>query len=97
MERALRCFLFVFPFERLVQDVTKDLARTPEIIYANPCKARAHLIEAVCRGVKRVTFDNVSEVVKCARVSRNIELILRIVTDDRGSQCRLSSKVCMSL
>lgn len=77
---------------RLVQDVTKDLARTPEIIYANPCKARAHLIEAVCRGVKRVTFDNVSEVVKCARVSRNIELILRIVTDDRGSQCRLSSK-----
>jgi diaminopimelate decarboxylase len=76
-----------------VQEVTKDLpGRTPEIIYANPCKARAHLIEAVCRGVHMVTFDNVTEVEKCAAVSSKIELILRIITDDRGSQCRLSSK-----
>jgi diaminopimelate decarboxylase len=78
---------------RLVQEITKDLpGRTPEIIYANPCKARAHLIEAVCRGVRMVTFDNVTEVEKCAAVSSKIELILRIITDDRGSQCRLSSK-----
>ena len=77
---------------RLVQEVSKDLPRKPEIIYANPCKARAHLIEAVCKGVKMVTFDNVTEVEKCAAVSKNIELIIRIVTDDRGSQCRLSSK-----
>mmetsp|Transcript_19593 Transcript_19593/g.36564 ORF Transcript_19593/g.36564 Transcript_19593/m.36564 type:complete len:513 (+) Transcript_19593:1903-3441(+) len=39
-----------------------------------------------------VTFDNVTEVEKCAAVSNKIELILRIITDDRGSQCRLSSK-----
>mmetsp|Transcript_40292 Transcript_40292/g.115775 ORF Transcript_40292/g.115775 Transcript_40292/m.115775 type:complete len:687 (-) Transcript_40292:40-2100(-) len=77
---------------RLVQEVTKDLPRKPEIIYANPCKARAHLIEAVCKGVRMVTFDNVTEVEKCAAVSKKIELILRIITDDRGSQCRLSSK-----
>ncbi|KAG7340727.1 orn/DAP/Arg family decarboxylase [Nitzschia inconspicua] len=78
---------------RLVQEITKDLpGRTPDIIYANPCKARAHLIEAVCRGVRMVTFDNVTEVEKCAAVSKKIELILRIITDDRGSQCRLSSK-----
>jgi diaminopimelate decarboxylase len=76
-----------------VHEVTKDFpGRTPEIIYANPCKARAHLIEAVCRGVHMVTFDNVTEVEKCAAVSSKIELILRIITDDRGSQCRLSSK-----
>lgn len=75
-----------------MQEVTKDLPRKPEIIYANPCKARAHLIEAVCKGVKMVTFDNVTEVEKCAAVSSKIELILRIITDDRGSQCRLSSK-----
>ncbi|KAL3908897.1 MAG: hypothetical protein SGILL_008306 [Bacillariaceae sp.] len=78
---------------RLVQSITKDLpGRNPEIIYANPCKARAHLIEAVCRGVRMVTFDNATEVEKCASVSNKIELILRIITDDRGSQCRLSSK-----
>jgi diaminopimelate decarboxylase len=76
-----------------VQEITKDLpGRTPDIIYANPCKARAHLIEAVCRGVHMVTFDNVTEVEKCAAVSKKIELIMRIITDDRGSQCRLSSK-----
>lgn len=39
-----------------------------------------------------VTFDNVMEVEKCAAVSKKIELIMRIITDDRGSQCRLSSK-----
>ena len=39
-----------------------------------------------------VTFDNAVEVQKCAAVSKKIELILRIITDDRGSQCRLSSK-----
>jgi len=77
---------------RLVEEVSRDLPRKPEIIYANPCKARAHLIEAVCKGVRMVTFDNVMEVEKCAAVSKKIQLIMRIVTDDRGSQCRLSSK-----
>jgi ornithine decarboxylase len=77
---------------RLVEEVTKDLPRKPDIIYANPCKARAHLLEAVCKGVRLVTFDNATEVLKCAAVSKKIELILRIITDDRGSQCRLSSK-----
>ncbi len=77
---------------RLVEEISKDLPRKPEIIYANPCKARAHLIEAVCKGVKMVTFDNVMEVEKCAAVSKKIQLIMRIITDDRGSQCRLSSK-----
>ena len=56
------------------------------------CLAHSHLIEAVCRGVQMVTFDNVAEVAKCAAVSPDIQLILRIVTDDSGSQCRLSSK-----
>ena len=77
---------------RLVQEATVDLPRKPDIIYANPCKARAHIIEAVCKGVKMVTFDNVVEVQKCASVSKKIELVMRIRTDDRGSQCRFSSK-----
>mmetsp|Transcript_51180 Transcript_51180/g.75947 ORF Transcript_51180/g.75947 Transcript_51180/m.75947 type:complete len:410 (+) Transcript_51180:79-1308(+) len=77
---------------QLVEEATTGLSGKPEIIYANPCKARAHLIEAVCRGVKMVTFDNEAEIAKCAAVSKKIQLVLRIVTDDRGSQCRLSSK-----
>lgn len=79
----------------LVQQITKELPkgyRKPEIIYANPCKSRSHLIDAVCRGVRMVTFDNTAEVRKCASISKKIQLILRIITDDSGSQCRLSSK-----
>jgi len=77
---------------KLVQDTTRHLPRTPDILYANPCKPRSHLMEAVCRGVTLVTFDNVTEVQKCAGISNKIQLILRILTDDRGSQCRLSTK-----
>lgn len=77
---------------RLVEEATKDLPRKPDIVYANPCKARAHLIEAVCKGVRMVTFDNAVEIQKCAAVSKKIQLILRIITDDRGSRCRFSTK-----
>ena len=77
---------------RLVMESCADLPYKPEIIYANPCKSRLGLLEAVCKGVHMVTFDNEAEVNKCAGISKAIQLILRIVTDDRGSQCRLSSK-----
>lgn len=73
-------------------EATKDIPGTPDIIYANPCKSRLGLLEAVCKGVRLVTFDNEMEVQKCAAISKSIQLVLRIITDDRGSQCRLSSK-----
>eukprot|EP00579_Thalassiosira_antarctica_P002225 CAMPEP_0201871018 /NCGR_PEP_ID=MMETSP0902-20130614/4014_1 /ASSEMBLY_ACC=CAM_ASM_000551 /TAXON_ID=420261 /ORGANISM="Thalassiosira antarctica, Strain CCMP982" /LENGTH=778 /DNA_ID=CAMNT_0048396853 /DNA_START=147 /DNA_END=2483 /DNA_ORIENTATION=+ len=79
----------------LVQQIARTLPEdfpAPEIIYANPCKGRGHIIDAVCRGVRKMTFDNVAEVQKCAMVSKKIQLIMRIITDDSGSQCRLSSK-----
>ncbi|EED95030.1 ornithine decarboxylase, partial [Thalassiosira pseudonana CCMP1335] len=79
----------------IVQQVSRGLPSgipKPEIVYANPCKGRGHIIDAVCRGVRMMTFDNVAEVQKCAAVSRKIQLIMRIITDDSGSQCRLSSK-----
>ncbi len=39
-----------------------------------------------------VTFDNTAEVRKCASISKKIQLILRIITDDSGSAHSLSSK-----
>jgi ornithine decarboxylase len=77
---------------KLVQDVSANLPLQPDIIYANPCKARGHLSYALACGVHMMTFDNVAEVVKCASMSKDIKLLMRVVTDDRGSQCRLSSK-----
>jgi ornithine decarboxylase len=79
----------------IVQSIAKGLPseiRRPDIIFANPCKGRGHIIDAVCRGVRMMTFDNVAEIYKCASVSKRIQLILRIITDDSGSQHRLSSK-----
>ena len=79
----------------IVQRIAKDLPSeipAPDIIFANPCKPRGHIIDAVCRGVRITTFDNIAEIHKCASVSKHIQLILRIITDDSGSQCRLSSK-----
>jgi len=76
----------------LVEGLTRHLPTKPEIIYANPCKAKSHIQYAVSRGVTLMTFDNVDEVAKCASISKDIRLILRIITDDSGSQCRLSSK-----
>jgi len=79
----------------LVQQISLTLPKeisTPDIVYANPTKARGHVIDAVCRGVRKMTFDNVAEIQKCAMVSKKIQLIMRIITDDSGSQCRLSSK-----
>lgn len=79
----------------IVQSISAELPEgipKPDIIFANPCKGRGHIIDAVCRGVKCMTFDNVAEIYKCASVSKRIQLILRIITDDSGSQCRLSSK-----
>ena len=77
--------------QRIMRTLPNEMPR-PEIVYANPTKARGHVIDAVCRGVRMMTFDNVAEVRKCASVSKKIQLIMRIITDDSGSQCRLSSK-----
>ena len=75
-----------------MEQASRGLSRKPDIVYANPCKARAHLIEAACKGVRMVTFDNATEIQKCASISKKIQLILRIATDDRGSRCRFSTK-----
>lgn len=92
----------------LVKKYTAEHNRQPEIVYANPCKAPSHIRYALSQGVTLMTFDNVAEVEKCARIQKlwdnqpqqsttatsktRLQLILRIVTDDRGAQCRLSSK-----
>lgn len=73
----------------LVEQASKDLPHKPDIIFANPCKAPAHIAEAESKGVHLMTFDNVDEVKKIASISKKAQLILRIVTDDRGSTVRV--------
>jgi len=62
------------------------------IIYANPCKQMSHIRYAASRGVKMMTFDNADELEKIKLAHPKAELILRILTDDSKSLCKLGLK-----
>ena len=62
------------------------------IIYANPCKSRAHIKYAQKVGVTRMTFDGADELKKIKTDYPSAELILRIKIDDSSSQCPFSHK-----
>jgi len=63
-----------------------------DIIFANPCKPKAHLLAAKRLGVKQMTFDNMQELQKIREVYPEAHLLLRIVVDDSGALCQFSSK-----
>jgi len=63
-----------------------------DIIFANPCKPKGHLLYAKKEGVKQMTFDNLTELQKIRDVYPEAELYLRIGVDDSGALCQLSTK-----
>jgi ornithine decarboxylase len=66
---------------------------SPErIIFANPCKAASFIKSAAKQGVDTMTFDNVDELYKVSRINPTAKLVLRILTDDSKSLCRLGLK-----
>jgi len=74
-------------------DRVLKLGATPDrIIFANPCKMTSQIQHARKRGVKRMTFDNIDELVKVAKHHPEAEMVLRIVTDDSHSLCAFSAK-----
>jgi ornithine decarboxylase len=62
------------------------------IIYANPCKAGSFVRHAHAKGVQMMTFDNQDELEKVAKFHPNARMVLRILTDDSGSLCRLGER-----
>jgi len=62
------------------------------IIFANPCKAVSYIKNAGKHGVDMMTFDNADELFKTARANPTAKLVLRILTDDSKSLCRLGLK-----
>ncbi|QRV89764.1 ornithine decarboxylase [Ceratobasidium sp. AG-Ba] len=62
------------------------------IIFANPCKATSFVRHAARSGVDMMTFDNQDELYKIARAHPNAKLVVRILTDDSKSLCRLGLK-----
>lgn len=63
-----------------------------KIIFANPCKANSFIRSAAKAGVDMMTFDNADELYKIARAHANAKLVVRILTDDSKSLCRLGLK-----
>lgn len=62
------------------------------IIYANPCKAPSFIRHAAKNGVNYMTFDNSDELAKVKKYHPHAKMVLRILTDDSGSLCRLGLK-----
>lgn len=62
------------------------------IIFANPCKPASFIRAANNAGVEMMTFDNADELHKIKRAHPNAKLVLRILTDDSKSLCRLGLK-----
>jgi ornithine decarboxylase len=62
------------------------------IIFANPCKPASFIRQAAEQGVDMMTFDNADELHKVKRLHPSAKLVLRILTDDSKSLCRLGLK-----
>ncbi|GAA5923590.1 ornithine decarboxylase SPE1 [Sporobolomyces koalae] len=62
------------------------------IIYANPCKAASFIRHAARNNVDCMTFDNGDELVKIKKHYPDAKMVLRILTDDSSSLCRLGLK-----
>lgn len=62
------------------------------VIFANPCKPTSFIRAAARELVDMMTFDNSDELVKIAHVHPKAKLVIRILTDDSKSLCRLGLK-----
>ncbi|KAI3651672.1 hypothetical protein MP228_002975 [Amoeboaphelidium protococcarum] len=70
-----------------------DLGVQPEkIIYANPTKQASHIKFAATQNVRKMTFDNADELHKIKLLHPSAQLVLRILTDDSHSVCKLGTK-----
>ena len=63
-----------------------------DIIFANPCKAKSHILFAKEKGVLRMTFDNAQEIDKIHSIYPEAHLVLRLLPDDSHSSSPLGSK-----
>ncbi|KAF9196931.1 hypothetical protein BGZ50_004518 [Haplosporangium sp. Z 11] len=75
-----------------IQSVLEMGVDPSRIIYANPCKQNSFVKYAYNNDVRMMTFDNAEELHKIKRFHPNAQLVLRILTDDSKSLCKLGLK-----
>ncbi|KAF8822289.1 putative Ornithine decarboxylase [Cardiosporidium cionae] len=74
-----------------------NLRHSVHIVYSNPCKFTSEMEWANEKGIKLLVFDNIDEIQKISVHYPTAELLLRIRTDDRASQCPMSAKFGASI
>lgn len=62
------------------------------IVFSHPCKLRSHLQYAKAQGVSLMSFDSAHELTKIAMEFPGARLLLRLICEDSGAQCPMSSK-----
>ncbi|KAF9584508.1 hypothetical protein BGW38_006193 [Lunasporangiospora selenospora] len=75
-----------------IQSVLEMGVDPTRIIYANPCKQNSFVKYAYANNVRMMTFDNAEELHKIKRFHPTAQLVLRILTDDSKSLCKLGLK-----
>ncbi|KAF8935094.1 hypothetical protein BGZ58_005255 [Dissophora ornata] len=75
-----------------IQSVLEIGVDPSRIIYANPCKQNSFVKYANANNVSMMTFDNAEELHKIKRFHPEAQLVLRILTDDSKSLCKLGLK-----
>ena len=84
-----------------IELVTQHLGFSADrVVYANPAKMPAHLRYAHACGVRLTVFDSEDELHKLANLARGLsrapreqmQLLLRLATDDSSSVCQFSNK-----
>ncbi|KAF8977794.1 hypothetical protein BGZ46_007126 [Entomortierella lignicola] len=75
-----------------IQSVLELGVDPSRIIYANPCKQNSFVKYAYNNKVRMMTFDNAEELYKIKRFHPEAQLVLRILTDDSKSLCKLGLK-----
>uniref|UniRef100_A0A7S2S2J0 Orn/DAP/Arg decarboxylase 2 N-terminal domain-containing protein n=1 Tax=Mucochytrium quahogii TaxID=96639 RepID=A0A7S2S2J0_9STRA len=67
-------------------------AKTEDVVFANPCKAKSHIVYAQHVGVNQYTFDNSDELFKIKQLHPGARLLLRLLPDDSSAICQLGVK-----
>lgn len=80
-----------------IETILKLGINSNKIIYANPCKTNSFIRYARESNVNFTTVDNSEELYKLSKYHPECKILLRIITDDETSQCRLSTKFGCSI
>jgi len=75
-----------------ITSVLNSGVTSERIIYANPCKSSAQILQSKIEKVSMLTFDNAEELKKIKTIYPDAELIIRILADDTRSVMPMSTK-----